>query len=209
MKSLQSMKQRLAGWKAERETYSGQDLRSGFLANSSFRDCTFLNCQLDLASFNSAVLENCDFLSCEGRLSNFVMVKFRGCRFEKCDLEQALFAGATLDGVVFQQCRLAYSTFEKASGVLLTFKECNLHGADLRFYRAPSVDYQGSNLWSASVQLGCTFFNGTFDQRSMRLFLGMLARLWQDGDEKTILSKIAGTELAVVERLMRDEDGEK
>ena len=203
------MKQRLAGWKAERETYEGQDLRSAFVANSSFKDCTFARCKMDLASFNSAVLEDCHFLDCEGRLTNFGMVRFRNCSFERCDLEQALFAGSTLDSVSFKGCRLAYATFEKASGIILSFVGSNLHGTDLRFYRAPKVEYIESNLWSAAVPLGCSFFNSSFDDRSLRLFLGMVARLWRDGDEKTTLSKIAGTEMAVVERLMRDEDDAK
>ena len=209
MRSLQSMKQRLAGWKAERETYANQDLRSGFLANSTFKDCHFKSCMIDLASFNSAVLEGCTFSDCSGQLSNFGMVRFRDCTFERCNLEQALFAGSTLDGVSFKGCRLSYATFEKASGVILSFVGSNLHGTDLRFYRAPKVEYVETNLWSAAVSLGCNFFNSSFDDRSLRLFLGMVARLWRDGDEKTTLSKIAGTEMAVVERLMRDEDGGK
>ena len=84
--------------------------------------------------------------------------------------------------------------------VRLWINDCNLHGSNLDFREVPpkALSFNGSNFWGAKVSLGCAFWSGTFDERSVRQFLALIARVSDDPR----IAELAGDQWAVVSRAM-------
>ena len=205
--SLVAIKRRAEAVKYEGERFERLDLRSMKGFGSSFTSCLFEDCQFDLADLRTAKFTDCSFHRCSMRLANFAMATFEDSSFIACDLEQASFLGGYFRATLFSECRLCYgdTMFQDATVKgRLEFSDCNLHGSSLDFREVEpgSLKVMGCNLWSAKVSLGCAFWNGVFDDRSIRQFVALIARVSQDAG----LKEIAGEQYGVVCRAM---DGRK
>ena len=204
MPSLTNRKRRLAGFRSVGESYVNLDLRSALAFGSSWSKGKMVNCRLDGASFRQATFEDFTFENCTGLLVDFSIGKWTNVGAKFCGFTQSAFGGTVFRDVAFDQCELDYSVFADAMGQNLKMDGCSCHGADLRFQDMTGFDPRGSNLWSAHVQLGCQFFQGSFDERQARLFLAMVARRYPDADIASRLKELCGKEYDVVERLMRE-----
>ena len=206
MSSLTLQKRRLYGHLAEGKTFANLDLRSSHAFNSVWRKCIFTSCDFSASNFTSAQFIDCIFTDCTMMLTAFNIARFDACIFSNCTLEQANFTAAILGDTAFDECRMTCAVFFDAMPTRMGMTGCNLHGADLRFLYSGGVDFQGSNLWGAQVGIGCGFFNGSFDDRQCRIFLAMIARRYTESDTRDKLREMAGKEMALVERLMREQE---
>jgi uncharacterized protein YjbI with pentapeptide repeats len=75
--------------------------------DGSFRDVTFDNCRIDLASFRSSGFKDVVFTGCRLEQADFGDADLRGARFDSCDLTGAQFHGGQLSGARFADCCLA------------------------------------------------------------------------------------------------------
>jgi len=205
--SLVAIKRRAEAVKYEGETFAKLDLRSMKAFGASFKSCLFTECQFDLADLRTAKFVDCSFLKCSMKLVNFAMATLEDCAFVTCDLEQASFMGGYFRATLFSECRMAYgeTMFQDATVKgRLEFSDCNLHGSSLDFREVEpgSLKVMGCNLWSVKISLGCAFWNGLFDDREIRQFVALIARVSQDDR----LKEIAGEQYGVVSRAM---DGRK
>src|SRR5438876_11689202 len=203
------MKRRAQGQTWEGETFKSLDLSSTLAFGSKWDGCTFESCDLTKAEFPTAKFNNCIFYDCDLLAASFQATQMHHVIFENCRAKHSVFAGATpLDDVRFLNCQLHYSTFYDSTVNSMRFADTNLHGADLRYIecREPVV-YDGVVLWGAQTAFGCQFWNGQFDERSVNLFLALVARKHQDVDKRKMLEEMAGaTNVGIVERLMGERD---
>lgn len=163
-----------------KESYSGEhvrgDFRNGLAEHCIFQDMSFDNCQMGGASFFDSIFVNSEFRSCTLLMANFNGCSLRNCRFTDCNLDQARFLSATFDEVKFLGGRAEYASFESAGLKDVTF-DLQLHGADMRFHGAVNVDYGDSNLWGASIKIGCKQFVGQkMSYRQVELLLGLISK---------------------------------
>jgi uncharacterized protein YjbI with pentapeptide repeats len=201
-------KRRLHGLTFKNENFTGLDLSSSVAFGSVWTGCEFSECELVLSDFQTAKFTDCAFTKCNVSASVFRSTQMRRVKFIDCDLRHSSFAVATpMIDVSFWDCQMQYSIFIDATARSVLFMHSNLHGADLRFIEANHVDFRGSNLWNAHVQIGCPFFNGVFDARQADLFTGMVARVHPNEERATILRDQAGKQYDVVSRLMDDREG--
>lgn len=205
--SIVATKRRNEGIKMEGETYTGLDLRSMKAFGSVWTNCVFVDCQFDMADLRTTKFTGCSFLRCSMRLVNFATSFVEDSGFVTCDLEQASFMGCFLRNVTFSECRLAYgeTMFQDATcKQKVEFLGCNLHGSSLDFREVEpgSLKFDDCNLWGVKVGLACAFWNGTFDDRAIRQFVALIARVSQDQR----LKDLAGDQYFVVCRAM---DGRK
>jgi len=202
--SLVNYKRRAEAVRFEDEVFEKLDLRSMKAFGSSWKDCSFRDCQFDLTDWRNSTFDGCTFLRCSLPLVNFSTCVFERTTFTKCNLEQASFMGSHFTGVTFAGCRMAYgdTMFQDATckGDGLRFLDSNLHGSNLDFRQAEreSLQFDGCNLWAAKLSMGCQFWNGTFDDRTVRQFLALVARAAQDPR----IAELAGDQYAVVCRAM-------
>lgn len=201
--SITSIKRRAEAVKYEEETFERLDLRSMKAFGANFTTCVFIDCQFDLADLRSTKFTGCSFHRCSMRLVNFAVSFFEGSTFLRCDLEQASFMGCHFTSGLFSECRMAYgeTMFQDATVKgHLEFLGCNLHGSSLDFREVEpgALKMSDCNLWGAKMALGCAFWNGTFDQRAIRQFVALVARVGQDSH----LRELAGDQYGVVCRAM-------
>jgi uncharacterized protein YjbI with pentapeptide repeats len=204
---LIAFKRRAEAAKFEGENFLGLDLRSMKAFGSTWTKCFFDGCELDLADLRNAKFTGCIFRNCEMRLVNFGASFFEDTKFSGCDMEQASLAGCHLRGVSFTDCRMAYgdSLFLDATvRGKVEMASCNFHGSNLDFREVDvgALAFKDCNFWSARVSLGCAFWAGQFDERAIRQFSALLARI--SGDPR--LKEMAGEQYKVVCRAM---DGRK
>jgi uncharacterized protein YjbI with pentapeptide repeats len=183
------------------ETVKG-DFRNGLAEKCAFYEMTFDECHMEQASFFRSIFVNCTFKKCQMGLGNFNACSFKDCNFYDCTLDQAQFKSATFDTVCFIGGRAEYVSFEGASVKDVLF-DLQLHGADVRWHAAHNVDYGVSNLWGATVKIGCKQFVGAkLDSRSLELFIGLLAKTkGNDEIREKLKSIISPTASRVVDRL--------
>jgi uncharacterized protein YjbI with pentapeptide repeats len=109
---------------ALRTELRGVRLTGADLAESTFRDVRFVDCQLDLVA---------------ARLSKFERVVFSDCRMTECDLY-----GSNLQDVLFERCVLREATISGVTSERVELRDCDLkglHGAEaLRGMRMPWND---------------------------------------------------------------------
>jgi hypothetical protein len=196
-------KRRAEAIKVESEKLEKLDLRSMKAFGSTWAYCTFRSCRFDLVDWRASKFEDCHFIDCDMRLANFSTSFFEECRFQNCDLEQASFMGSQFRDVSFDDCRMAYgdTMFQDATAKHgLEFHRCNLHGSNLDFRQVESkaLRFNRCNLWSAKMSMGCAVWNGTFDDRTVKQFLALVARV--SGDP--LIARMAGKEYPVVCRAM-------
>ena len=212
MRSLTSFKRRLQGYKGLSERHEKLDLSAANAFGSSWTEVTFDGCDFSGAIFKNAVFDRCKFVRCTGRLADFSTTTFTDCSFHACKFPQSSFYAATFYRTVFVESDLSYVNFADTSSSRLKFSHCNLHGADLRVREALfPINWVGSNLLGVHVTLGCAFFNGTFDSRQLRIFTAFAARRYPNSDTvdevaRLRLVKVAGKELELVNRLMREQE---
>lgn len=152
------------------------DFRNALAEQCAFKSMTFDECQMGLASFYKSIFIDCEFVGCNLSATNFNGVSMKNVHFRDCNLDQAQFRSANLDGCTFIGGRAEYALFEGAGVKDVTF-DLQLHGADLRWHAASNVDYGNSNLWGASIKVGCKQFVGaTYDRKHLELFLGMIGK---------------------------------
>ncbi len=204
---LTQIKRRAEAIKVEGEHFERLDLRSMKAFGSSWKDCIFTDCDFDLADIRASKFDSCEFVRCPMRLVNLQTGFFETVSFVECDLEQASFMGSQFRNVSFEDCRLAYgeTMFQDVTakgGVI--FRGSNLHGSSVDFREADqgAVSFERCNLWGARLSLGCAFWNGAFDDRLVRQFLALVARVSEDSR----IAALAGDQYAVVCRAM---DGDK
>ncbi len=202
--SLTLKKRRIQGQTFTNQVFERMDLSSMLAFGSTWEGCTFVSCDLSPSDFRNNKLIDCRFLDCDMKLTSFFGATLRLVTFERCSLKNSNFSGIhPLDGVTFKDCQMQDSVFTDSTVREIDFNGCNLHNADLRFIECANPPrFVGSNLWNASVKLGCTFFGGTFDERSCNLLLAMLARVHPSEEKSMILEKLAGKSLGVIRRLM-------
>lgn len=204
---LLNYKRRAEAIKVEGELFEMLDLRSMKAFGSTWTTCTFKDCQIDLADWRASKFEDCSFVNCSLRMVNFSTSFFEDSTFIDCDLEQASFSGAHFRNGGFKDCRMAYgeTLFQDATAKgRIRFDGCNLHGSSLDFREVEpkGMSFTGCNFWSAKLSMGCAIWNSTFDDRAVRQFLALIARVSQDPR----IAELAGDQLPVVARAM---DGAK
>lgn len=205
--SLVNYKRRAEAIKMEGEAFQKVDLRSMKAFGSTFTNCWFTGCDLDLTDWRASKFEDCHFFNCSMRLVNLATSFFDGCMFVDCDLEQASFMGSQFRDVEFRNCRMAYgeTLFQDATAkAKLVLEDCNLHGSSLDFREVEpgALVFTRSNLWNAKMSMGCAIWNGSFDERLVKQFLALVARV--SGDPEIVA--LAGDQYPVVCRAM---DGRK
>ena len=208
MLSLARQKRRLQGYKGQSLSLDRTDLRSAKAFASAWEGCTFNEVNFNLTDFTNASFTECEFTLCTGLQANFFGARFVNCKIRDADFEQANFSACWIDQTIFAYSRLCYTVFHDATLWNTTIKNCNLHGAELLFHQTRNVDYAGSNLWGVKVALGCPFFQSKFDEKQKQMFVALVARIWPENNIGKRLEEYAGEEFALVERLMRDEDGD-
>ena len=202
--SLLNYKRRAEGVHFEDETFDKMDLRSMKAFGSTWKNCQFRDCQIDLADWRASKFEGCSFVRCSMPLVNFATCFFESTGFSKCNLEQVSFIGSHITQVTFDTCRMAYgdTMFQDATckGEGLLFMDCNLHGSNLDFREVEkgALRFEGCDLWGAKTSFSCHFWNGTFDERTIQHFLALVARSAQDPR----IAELAGDQYAVVCRAM-------
>ena len=201
--SLTNYKRRAEGVRFEGEVFGRMDLRSMKAIGSSWTDCSFVGCKMDLTHWPGSKFERTLFQSCSMPLVNFAASTFEECLFKDCNLEQASFMGSAFNDGGFKNCRMAYgeTMFQDVTvKPLLRFEGCNLHGSNLDFRQVEkgSIRFEGCDLWGAKTSFGCTFWNSTFDDRTVKHFLALVARAAQDPR----IAELAGDQYAVVCRAM-------
>ncbi len=201
--SLVNYKRRAEAVKFEDQVFERLDLRSMKAFGSTWTRCKFNGCQMDLTDWRASKFEDCEFDACEMRLVNFATSFFEDCLFYACNLEQASFMGSHFRKTDFDHCRMAYgdTLFQDATvKEQMRLVNCNLHGSNLDFRqvepKAFSADF--CNLWGAKISMGCAFWEGSFDPRTVRQFLALVARVADDPR----IAELAGKEYAVVQRAM-------
>lgn len=204
--SLVAFKRRAEATKSQDETFDRLDLRSMKAFGASWKNCTFLSCRLDLADLRGGKFEDCVFRNCSMQLANVSTAFIERCAFHSCNMEQSSFMGSYFLDTEFNDCRMAYgeTLFQDATvkgGLLL--KDCNLHGSSLDFREVQpgALTLDGCNCWGAKISLGCAVFNGTVDERTERQVLALVARLRHNPQ----VAALAADQMAVVDRLMRDQ----
>ena len=201
--SLTSYKRRAESVHFENQVFEKMDLRSMKAFGSTWKDCIFRDCQLDLADWRASKFEACTFMRCKAPLVNFATSFFEGTDFVGCNLEQASFSGCHLRDITFNDCRMAYgdTMFQDATiKGSVVFHGSNLHGSNLDFREVEpkSLRFDGCNLWGAKLSMGCAIWNGTFDDRTVRQFLALVARVSDDPR----IAELAGDQLLTVYRAM-------
>jgi uncharacterized protein YjbI with pentapeptide repeats len=206
--SLVSFKRRMQGHVQQGGVFTGSDLRSGQAFQSVWENVTFDDARLSMVDFRGSKWVNCHLVKTAFYGANFNAATLNGVVIDGCDGEQASFVGAVLRNVTFTNCRLAYASFAGATLHDVVFDSCNLHGANLIAAETSGVQYAKSNLWSAEVQLGCSFWNSGFGVADCERFAALLARIHPDPAAKEILVKLAGARTYnAVCRLMESQDG--
>ena len=202
--SLTNFKRRAEAVHYEGETFERLDLRSMKAFGSTWKDCTFRHCQMDLADWRASKFENCVFIRCQMRLLDFSVSFFESCVFTGCDMEKASLMGCHFTGqTLFETCRMAYcdTLFQDATvkGMAI-FRDCNLHGSSLDFRQVEpgALRFEGSNLWGVKVGMACEFWNSKVDDRTVRQFLALVARVADDPR----IAELAGDQYRVVQRAM-------
>jgi len=204
---ITAYKRRAEGIRMEGERFLKLDLRSMKAFGSTWTDCVFDECQLDLADLRSSKFVNCVFRNCALRLVNFGTSFFEGTKFTNCDMEQASLSGCHIRDGFFGGCRMAYgdSLFLDATVKGQTdFVDCNFHGSNLDFREADAgaLRFSACNFWGARFSMGCAFWTGHFDARAVRQFVALVAKASQDDR----LKDYAGEQYGVICRAM---DGRK
>lgn len=163
-----------------RNAYEGEhvrgDFRNGLAEHCAFKDMIFDECQMGGASFYDSIFANCEFRSCNLLMANFNGCSFKNVQWSDCVLDQTRFLSATFDEARFLGGRAEYASFESAGMKDVVFN-LQLHGADMRFHGASNVDYGDSNLWGASIKIGCKQFVGNrLSPRQVELLLGLIGK---------------------------------
>jgi uncharacterized protein YjbI with pentapeptide repeats len=204
---ITNWKRRAEAVKIEGQLSDKLDLRSMKAFGSSWIGCAFRECQLDLADWRASKFEDCVFVDCDMRMINFSTSFFEECRFQNCDMEQTSFMGSQFRDVTFEDCRMAYgeTMFQDATAKqALEFHRCNLHGSNLDFreVQPKALRFNRCNLWSAKMSMGCAIWNGSFDDRTVKQFLALVARVADDSR----IAEMAADQYPVICRAM---DGRK
>lgn len=201
--NLLKFKRRAEAMKVDGERFHALDLRSMKTFGSTWSDCSFVDCQLDLSDMRTNKFERVLFQNCSARAINFSTSFFEDCLFLDCDLEQTSFMGSHFRDGGFKECRMAYGETMFQDVTMkgrVRFVDCNLHGSSLDFREIEprGLSFEGCNLWSAKIALGCAFWNASFDERSIRQFLALVGRVSEDPR----IAQLAGDQFAVVNRAM-------
>jgi hypothetical protein len=201
--SLTTFKRRAEAVHYEGETFEKLDLRSMKAFGSQWKNCVFNNCKLDLADWRASKFERALFQNCSMRLVNFATSLFEDALFSGCDLEQASFMGSHFRGGGFRHSRMTYgeTMFQDATVKGdLWFEDCNLHGSNLDFREVEpkALRFDDCNLWGVKVGMACEFWNSSVDDRTVRQFLALVARVADDPR----IAELAGDQMAVVTRAM-------
>jgi len=83
----------------ENKIFEKISFREDILANGTYEDCTFINC-----NFNNADLSN---------------ITFRTCTFNNCDCSLATLKNTSMQDVKFLNCKLLGVQFNQCKGFLL------------------------------------------------------------------------------------------
>lgn len=178
------------------------DFRNALAERCAFNQMVFEDCHFEQASFFRSIFVNCTFKNCKMGLVNFNACSFKECNFYDCEMDGAQFKSATFDTVFFLGGRAEYSSFEGA-GVKDVLLDLQLHGADLRWTAASNLDYGVSNLWGSTIKVGCKqFVDARLDERSLLLFVGLLARTRGNDEIRLKLREIIGSKMgAMIDKL--------
>jgi uncharacterized protein YjbI with pentapeptide repeats len=110
---------RLRRLRLERVRATGLRLATGHL-----EDVTFIDCQLDLATFRFAELDRVRFERCRMTEADFYEAAITSVVFEDCDLTRAVWSGATFRRSEMRGCDLAGSTdLERLRGVRMPWPD--------------------------------------------------------------------------------------
>lgn len=210
MTALTAIKRRIQGQTFEGQTHIHLDLSSMLAYGSIWRDCQFVDCDFTLADLRSAKFERVKFTSCVLHAVNFSGSEMRGVFFDSCRMKQAVLAGIhPLERVTLEDCQAQYASFADSTLRDVSFVRTNLHGADLRFMENHKAMFDDCNLWGALISLNCALFGDgvSFDERSVNLFMALIARKHPDEKKRVELEEMAGTAVAVVDRLVAAPEG--
>ncbi len=163
---------KLSGSKLFDQEFKNLALPSEIIAEKTFRNCTFINCNLSDGTFKRCSLEGCVFIHCNLSLlkipqTYFQDTLFKDCRmmginwcqadwdlrsllskkrvdFERCLLDHSLFIGLDLREVNFQNCKASNLDFEEAN-----LERADFSGTDLKGTRFFNCDLSNANFASS------------------------------------------------------------
>lgn len=202
--ALERSKRRAQGWRLKGDGFKGADL-SGLVAyGAEFAQCYFEACQLTMADVRQGQCIGTTFDDSSMIGAGFAVSQFEEVHFLGCNLQGAVFDGAVFRACIFHECNLEFSSFKGATLRNVEFRQCRMRGADLDFMEigTQGASFIGCDLWSAKVALGCQFFNATFDERTIRMFVALAARKTKDES----LLAFCGEEYDLVKRLVEGSD---
>lgn len=162
----------------------------------------FTDCRFDLSEMGNVTFEGCHFVRCSMMLAALGPSRFISCTFSQCNLENSSFQGSWMTDVRFHDCRMQYVNLAGAQLEKVSFVQCNVRWADLTFASVEDVSWDRANIWGAKVNLGCSFFRASFDDKWRRRFAGLLAWSWPEGAERRELERIAGRHMEAICHLM-------
>jgi len=200
------MKRRLQGHEANGKTLEKLDLRNMSAFQSKWRGCSFAQCTMGLSFFKGSVFGGTSLSACDMPLCDFSGAIIDGTSFSGCVMDQSSFAGAILTDVTYTACQLSLSSFSGATLRKVRFLDCNLYGVDLDILEGKGNEFRGNNMWGTRIPNNCQFWNSSVDDKTCRMFVGLVARVMGDMADKEALIEIAGHEYTLVDRLMSVEE---
>ena len=128
----------------EQCTFQDLDLSNADLSGYKFADCTFLRCNLSMATVAQTAFREVQFKACK-----MLGIRFEDCndlgfsiRLDECALQHASFYGKKLKSTVFQHCQLQDTDFAHCDLSGSTFADCDLAGALFENTNLEKVDFR-------------------------------------------------------------------
>jgi len=170
------------------------DFRLAQAYKAKFERCRFIDSPFGKSDFRGAVFTECIFEKCDFAKSDFNAATVKVCTFVECDFDLVDFTAAWITETQFIGGRMEYSKFQNSTLRDVKF-ETQLHGSDLRYASAENINYGGSNVWGASINVNCNSFRDmTWDERSVRIYLALLASSKGNDDLRARIAELAGEE---------------
>lgn len=122
-------------------------------------ECTFINCAFNETDFSQILVVDSTFTDCDLSLANFKKARLQNVRFQNCKLMGVSFSSCNAFGfdVKFDECILDFASFTNLSMKGTPFKKCSLKGAD----------FTGTDL-SSALLIDCDLAETVFDQTNLQ-----------------------------------------
>ena len=150
------------------------------LDRAIYKDCSFIQCELDSAKLMNCEFIDCSFISCNLSNSDFSQTSLKTVIFEDCKLIGIQFQEANpfLLKVYFKGCNLNYSSFYSLNLTKTQFENCELQ----------DIDFTETNL-SEAVLSNCSLNHSVFDRTNLSKADLSSAREFQINPSTNVIKK--------------------